>query len=97
MNLTWCFISLGNMLVPPATPHGPLTQAVFLERMGLQLRVDALTRAAPTEERRAAITDAARRLVDRTGMGTAYQVLGMTSGGTQDTWPFLRVHGDEAP
>jgi NADH dehydrogenase [ubiquinone] 1 alpha subcomplex assembly factor 7 len=70
--------------------------------MGLQLRVDALARAAPTEVRKIAITDATRRLVDRTGMGTAYKVLGVTcgvsktvGGKAQETWPFVQEHGGD--
>ena len=93
---------LTHFCADAVTPHGPLTQAVFLERMGLQLRVEALTRAALTEDRKAAIADAARRLVDLTGMGTAYQVLGVTGdgaggseggGGSQDAWPFVNATG----
>ncbi|KAF8697760.1 hypothetical protein AX14_001191 [Amanita brunnescens Koide BX004] len=74
-----------------AALHGPLSQADFLERMGLSLRVASLTRSAPSDQRREAIRVAARRLVDKTGMGTQYQVLGITSlsGGGQAVWPFV--------
>lgn len=60
--------------------------------MGLGLRVEALVRGAATEERGAEIADAARRLVDRAGMGGEYQVLGITAGvdgeRAAEVWPF---------
>jgi SAM-dependent MidA family methyltransferase len=84
-----------------ARTHGILKQADFLERMGFKLRVDALTRAAPSQERKEAIASAAQRLVDRSGMGTAYHVLGITAGasgssstddgGLANTWPFVFI------
>lgn len=40
--------------------------------------MDALKRAAKSEERRDAIEKAAGRLVDLTGMGSEYKVLGVT-------------------
>ena len=76
--------------------HGPLSQAAFLTRMGLQLRVDALKRAARDEERKKEIETAAERLVDPTGMGHQYQFLAVT-GTTQaqltaeQTWPFVET------
>ncbi|PFH53138.1 hypothetical protein AMATHDRAFT_138506, partial [Amanita thiersii Skay4041] len=79
-----------------ARTHGPLLQGDFLERMGLLLRVEALVRSATSEERRESVRAAARRLVDRIGMGSQYQVLGITSNGlhgkmqgVQDVWPFV--------
>lgn len=59
--------------------HGPITQGEFLERMGLQIRVQGLVKAAESDERKKVIADAANRLVDRSGMGKEYQVLGITS------------------
>ncbi|KAJ8469831.1 hypothetical protein ONZ51_g8726 [Trametes cubensis] len=79
-----------------ATHHGPLSQAIFLHRMGLQPRLDALKAAAKDEERRKQIDQAAKRLVDPTGMGTQYQVMGMT-GKTkkvltdEERWPFIEA------
>lgn len=68
--------------------------------MGLQLRVDALVRNAKTDERRTAIRDAAKRLVDPVGMGKEYQVMGITNLGrdasgdetesTAGVWPFVK-------
>ena len=60
--------------------------------MGFDVRVDALTRVAPNPERKEAIANAAQRLVDRNGMGTEYQFLGVTVGGnelsgTVGIWP----------
>jgi NADH dehydrogenase [ubiquinone] 1 alpha subcomplex assembly factor 7 len=80
-----------------ARTHGIIKQADFLERMGFELRVDALTRAAPSCERKEAITNAAQRLVDRNGMGKEYQFLGVTAStnGSSTTddgilWPFVK-------
>ncbi|KAG5650323.1 hypothetical protein H0H81_012620 [Sphagnurus paluster] len=58
--------------------HGPLTQREFLIRMGISFRVSNLTKTQ-SEERKKAIVDAAERLMDPTGMGTEYKVLGFTS------------------
>ncbi|KAI8980089.1 DUF185-domain-containing protein [Trametes punicea] len=79
-----------------ATHHGPISQAVFLHRMGLQARLDALTAAAKDEERKKAIEQAAKRLVDPTGMGTQYQVMGMTGKRKaaltdEERWPFIET------
>lgn len=74
-----------------------MSQSTFLERMGLRLRVDALARNAETDERRAAIQDAANRLVDPIGMGKEYQVMAITHLGSTkpqasaDVWPFVEV------
>lgn len=91
------FAYLKEALADLATPHGPIPQATFLERMGLQLRVDTLKKAATDEKRREDIERSAKRLVDRTGMGIQYQVLGVT--GTkhiegeltpEQRWPFVQ-------
>lgn len=75
--------------------HGPLTQSSFLDRMGLPIRVDALLRGAPSEERRKVIQDAANRLVDLNGMGKEYKVFGITSTASDadaevEVYPFIR-------
>jgi len=68
--------------------------------MGIQIRVDALVRAAQTEERKNAIGEAAKRLVDRTGMGREYQVLGIISdkyklaGDSESVWPFMDLQDE---
>ena len=82
-----------------ATPHGPLPQSAFLNRMGMDIRVEALKRAAKTEARKEEIDKAASRLVDTMGMGMEYQVLGITShgrigddaGAADEVWPFMGV------
>lgn len=63
--------------------------------MGLPLRVAALEKAAPSEERRAAIRQAASRLINTTsgGMGAQYKFFAVTSSQVLDAlpeekWPF---------
>lgn len=73
---------------------GPLPQGIFLNRMGHQVRVDALKRAANNEERKMDIEKAANRLVDATGMGSQYQVLAVSGTGQahltpEQRWPFV--------
>ena len=60
--------------------------------MGIGTRVAALQRAAAVPERGTALGKAAARLVDGTGMGREYKVMGVTSdvdGGTEGLWPFV--------
>ncbi|KIK10229.1 hypothetical protein K443DRAFT_126999 [Laccaria amethystina LaAM-08-1] len=73
------------------TVHGPIPQYMFLEKMGLQLRLDSLVRAAKAEARKTAIRDAAERLVNKSGMGTEYKVMGLTTVAKdgEKVWPFL--------
>jgi NADH dehydrogenase [ubiquinone] 1 alpha subcomplex assembly factor 7 len=84
----------------PVSTHGPLPQATFLDRMGLAVRVDALEGNAKTEERKIVIRQAAQRLVDLTGMGREYQVLGLSTCGEKsqktnsekpNVWPFMEA------
>lgn len=74
--------------------HGPLSQRDFLTRVGLDMRVQALQRAA-RPERRDAIKSAADRLVDSTGMGRQYMVLGVTGAAkgeiSEPVYPFVQV------
>jgi len=92
------FTFLREAMEDLVTIHGPTPQSTFLERMGLRLRVNALVRNAKTDERRSAIWDAAKRLVDPVGMGKEYQVMGFTNpvSGAEarsptDVWPFVGV------
>lgn len=92
------FAFLREAMEDLVTTHGPIPQSTFLERMGLRLRVDALVRNSKTDERRPAIWDAAKRLVDPTGMGKEYQVMGITNFGSDsealafgEVWPFVEV------
>jgi len=63
--------------------------------MGLRVRLSRLLQDAKTEERRSVIQSAANRLVDQTGMGVQYQVMGITSPGgnepAQEVWPFVQA------
>lgn len=58
--------------------HGPVSQADFLELMGIRERAEALTKApGVTPEKKSDIEKAWKRLVDRgpNGMGKVYKVL----------------------
>lgn len=79
-----------------ATPLGPITQEAFLTRMGLSVRTEALKKAATSDERAANIEKAAQRLVDKTGMGSQYQVMGIVGKrkdegqvSVGERWPFV--------
>lgn len=81
------------------TTYGPISQGAFLERMGLELRLQSLLKAAETT-RREEIHEAAARLIDPIGMGKEYQVMGIankipSSEESKDSvvWPFF----DEKP
>ncbi|KAK0446166.1 S-adenosyl-L-methionine-dependent methyltransferase [Armillaria borealis] len=70
--------------------YGPLPQSQFLVSMGLEARVNMLIRSAKTEERAEDIKKAAQRLVDETGMGMEYKVLGISSSRSEHgVWPFV--------
>jgi NADH dehydrogenase [ubiquinone] 1 alpha subcomplex assembly factor 7 len=60
--------------------------------MGIDTRIAALQRAAAFPERGVALGKAAARLVDGTGMGREYKVMGVTGvkEGTEGVWPFVR-------
>lgn len=80
-----------------ATPLGPLTQEAFLMRMGLPARVEALKRTATSGERAADIERAAKRLVDKTGMGSQYLFMGIVGKRAdeegvkaEERWPFVK-------
>ncbi|KAJ7062914.1 S-adenosyl-L-methionine-dependent methyltransferase [Mycena amicta] len=71
--------------------HGPLMQGSFLQRMGLDMRVEALARkyeSSPSGNEQAALRKTAARLVDPKGMGGEYKVLGLGSG-AEGVWPFM--------
>lgn len=79
--------------------HGPVSQASFLNNMGLLARVEAL--ASSTDmERNKRIKGGAERLTSLTGMGKEYAVMGVTCDGDalgegggeivdRDVWPFV--------
>lgn len=65
--------------------------------MGLHLRVKGLVDAAKSGDRKKVIKDAAKRLVDRTGMGKEYQFMGITSRPPEGSregqvYPFVQVN-----
>jgi NADH dehydrogenase [ubiquinone] 1 alpha subcomplex assembly factor 7 len=86
------FLSSDNP--PSVLTHGPISQADFLTRMGIDVRVEAL-KAQASPERADEIEKAAKRLTDLTGMGKQYQVLGFTSaaapGEDNGAWPFVKL------
>lgn len=66
---------------------GPMLQAHFLPALGMQQRVEALLRNATNAQRKDEIGKAAMRLVDMTGMGKEYKMLGVVaepSNGSED-------------
>ncbi len=65
----------------PARVHGPVAQGLFLPRLGLAERTDALARANPVHA--AALHAAAARLSAPAQMGAIFQVLALTAPG----WP----------
>ncbi|KAH8100954.1 DUF185-domain-containing protein [Cristinia sonorae] len=69
---------LKEALSANAFPLGPISQAQFLVRMGLTQRVQKLQQAANDPERSKVIGSAAERLIDPTGMGSQYKVLGVS-------------------
>ncbi|CED82745.1 Uncharacterized conserved protein [Phaffia rhodozyma] len=77
-------------------PLGPISQADFLEQMGLIPRVDGLVRGKPDETGKR-IRQGAERLVDREGMGTEYVFFGLEGkpkepsqrDNDQAVWPFV--------
>ena len=64
--------------------------------MNMEARIGKLILETKEKERRLAIVAAARRLVDPTGMGKQYKVLGITGTGGRksaeeesEVWPFV--------
>lgn len=83
-----------------ASYHGPITQASFLHRMGLQARVNALKAAAKDQDRKQQIESAASRLVDPTGMGSQYKVMALMGKRNvepeeEELWPFVDLQRQE--
>ncbi|TKA57808.1 hypothetical protein B0A53_00957 [Rhodotorula sp. CCFEE 5036] len=76
------FAYLAEAMSESAETPGPISQSRFLTSLGLQPRLAALLRSAPTPERRKEIESAAKRLVDQTGMGAQYKIMGVVPKGT---------------
>lgn len=71
---------------------------MFLDRMGIQLRVEGLKKAAISEDRKRSIEESTRRLVDPLSMGKEYKVMGITSqhpmgAEVGEVWPFIKGTG----
>lgn len=87
------FAYLKNALATTtARALGPMFQSHFLATLGLAPRVEALVKAASGSGngsgRAKEIESSAKRLVDPTGMGAQYKVLGIEGGAGQEVWPF---------
>ncbi|MBM3507207.1 MAG: class I SAM-dependent methyltransferase [Alphaproteobacteria bacterium] len=67
---------------------GPTTQGAFLERLGIQVRAEALARRA-TPAQKADIESALRRLTGAEGMGSLFQVLVIASPALTELAGFL--------
>lgn len=63
-----------------AVAHGPVPQGVFLARLGIEARMQALLRAA-AEAQRQAIVSGGRRLIEPAQMGTLFKALALTHPG----------------
>jgi NADH dehydrogenase [ubiquinone] 1 alpha subcomplex assembly factor 7 len=79
-----------------AAVHGPVTQADFLEAMGLRLRMDRLSKRA-TPAQLEAIEAAATRLADRAerGMGALFKVIAILPSGLPLVPGFDRIQFPE--
>ncbi|TFK90509.1 DUF185-domain-containing protein [Polyporus arcularius HHB13444] len=88
------FAYLQEAVTDLASHHGPITQALFLHRMGLQARVNALKATAKDDDRKKQIDHAASRLVDPTGMGSQYKIMALmgkreAEPTEEERWPFV--------
>ncbi|KAH7884401.1 S-adenosyl-L-methionine-dependent methyltransferase [Phlebopus sp. FC_14] len=88
------FTLLKEVMGDVVTPHGTITQGSFLNLMGVKVRAANLMKAATTTERKSAIENGVKRLVDPLGMGGQYAVLGVVGSPNDGTknkgvWPFM--------
>jgi NADH dehydrogenase [ubiquinone] 1 alpha subcomplex assembly factor 7 len=70
--------------------YGPMPQGQFLLELGLEARVDRLSRAA-TPEQREAIVSGAGRLADPRQMGALFKMLALQSSGLAPPPPFGEI------
>ncbi|KZP00600.1 DUF185-domain-containing protein [Calocera viscosa TUFC12733] len=89
------FAAVREAVEDKAHAHGPITQRHFLMSMGLVQRLDALLKAAETDEHKMSLAHAARRLVDSTSMGSEYKFMAITSG-EEIPYPFEKRKEDPA-
>lgn len=72
-----------------AAALGPITQASFLLSLGLEPRLAKLVSAANNDEQKQRIRDGAMRLINASGMGSQYRVMGIVpEEGGADVYPF---------
>ena len=72
---------------PGMSVHGPVPQHSWLHGLGIGTRAERLSREAPDAESKGRLIGEYQRLVDVSGMGSIYKVLGLTIG-TSDTVGF---------
>jgi SAM-dependent MidA family methyltransferase len=77
------FRSLCQTAAALAEVHGPVTQAAFLERLGINERCEALCAATPSADQRGKTRLALRRLTSSTDMGARFKVMGFTPKGSK--------------
>lgn len=82
------FALLKESMADLVSTHGLISQRNFLTCMGIEIRAAALMRSASPLERKKAIEDGANRLIDPSGMGEQYKVLGAVAKGRDEIWPF---------
>jgi NADH dehydrogenase [ubiquinone] 1 alpha subcomplex assembly factor 7 len=73
--------------LPPTSIRtlGPMTQADFLEQMGISIRLsELLKQPSLSEETKTSLEEAIERLVDRNAMGSEYQFFGVESRGAEE-------------
>lgn len=68
-----------DRLTAGTNPLGPIPQSMFLLRLGLEARLRKLIDTATTLERKDDIRKGATRLIDPLGMGSQYQVMGISA------------------
>lgn len=92
------FALLKESMADLVSTHGPISQRNFLTCMGIEIRAAALVRSASSLERKKAIEDGTRRLIDPLGMGEQYKVLGAVAKSTGEegqevgeVWPFTII------
>lgn len=62
-----------------AAVHGPVSQAVFLSRLGIDIRLQRLLASARDETEAQSLLQGARRLIDREAMGELFRVIAVAS------------------
>ncbi|MBI3516747.1 MAG: SAM-dependent methyltransferase [Proteobacteria bacterium] len=74
------FAALARVAAPHAAVHGPVTQGVFLRRLGIEARAEALLRGKPAGVA-AGIRAALARLVEPGQMGQLFKVMALGAPG----------------